>query len=92
MIKIINPGILSTIQDQGRFGFRNLGVPNSGAMDNYSFKIANWAVSNFPNTPSIEVFANCFEFLGACMFPLFCCCFLSDLRFTVHVRSFFSNF
>ena len=35
--KIINSGIFSTIQDQGRYGYTHLGVTNSGAMDEYAY-------------------------------------------------------
>ena len=41
MIKVIEAGFYTTIQDQGRFGFRHLGVPISGPMDGKAFKLAN---------------------------------------------------
>ena len=33
MLKVIEPGLYSSIQDNGRFGYRNIGVPYSGFMD-----------------------------------------------------------
>jgi antagonist of KipI len=53
-IKIINPGFYSTIQDDGRTGYREFGLPLSGAMDKYAFYIANWLVRNDKNEGQIE--------------------------------------
>ena len=36
MIKILHPGFFNTIQDKGRIGFSEFGVPISGAMDSFS--------------------------------------------------------
>ena len=55
MIEILNGGILSTIQDQGRYGFRQYGVPISGAMDRYAFRVANILVGNGEDAAGIEV-------------------------------------
>lgn len=55
MIKIINGGMLSTIQDLGRFGVMKDGFTQGGAMDSYSFKIANALCKNDYNTPAIEM-------------------------------------
>ena len=33
MIKVIHPGFHASIQDLGRFNYRSIGVPVSGAMD-----------------------------------------------------------
>jgi len=41
MIKVMEAGFYTTIQDQGRFGFRHLGVPTSGPMDSQAFRLAN---------------------------------------------------
>jgi len=35
--KVLNSGIFSTIQDQGRYGYAHLGITNSGAMDEYAY-------------------------------------------------------
>ena len=40
-IIIENPGILTTIQDEGRFGYQQFGVSPAGPMDTRSFYIAN---------------------------------------------------
>ena len=39
MVKVIKPGLNSTIQDLGRFGYQDYGVPVSGSMDQYSAKL-----------------------------------------------------
>ncbi len=55
MIKILSPGIYSSIQDTGRRGFRKYGMPLSGAMDHYAFTAANYLLGNQPNEASIEI-------------------------------------
>lgn len=45
-ITILNPGLLTTIQDQGRVGYQQFGVPVSGAMDPRSAALANILVGN----------------------------------------------
>lgn len=46
MLKVLQTGFYSTIQDAGRFGFREYGVPVSGAMDSYSAQFANALLGN----------------------------------------------
>ena len=53
-IKIIQTGLLSTIQDLGRFGYQEFGMPVSGAMDLYSMKLANYLVGNSLSEAVIE--------------------------------------
>lgn len=45
-IRIIKPGLLTTVQDLGRFGFQQYGMPVSGAMDTKSLVLANLLVGN----------------------------------------------
>ena len=45
-IYILHGGLLSTIQDRGRFGFMQVGVSPAGAMDLFSLSIANLLVGN----------------------------------------------
>jgi biotin-dependent carboxylase-like uncharacterized protein len=45
-IRIITPGMLSTIQDRGRIGYQQYGIPVSGASDRYSLQLANILVGN----------------------------------------------
>ena len=53
-MKFISKGLYTTIQDEGRFGYRNIGVPSSGYMDSESAKIANLILDNPINNPLIE--------------------------------------
>ena len=55
MLKILKPGFYSTLQDTGRFDFRDKGVPVSGAMDLYSSKFANALLGNDADSAVIEM-------------------------------------
>jgi len=55
MIKVLKPGFYSTIQDLGRIGYRQFGVPTSGVMDTFSAKFANGLLGNDPNAAVLEV-------------------------------------
>lgn len=54
-ITILEPGLLSTIQDIGRYGFQKYGVPVSGALDNFALRGANAIVGNDMNAACIEM-------------------------------------
>ena len=43
---VIKPGLLTTIQDVGRWGHQAFGVPVSGPMDDASYRLANLIVGN----------------------------------------------
>lgn len=45
-LKVIDSGFYTSIQDMGRFGYRSLGIPVSGPMDETAFKSAQQAVGN----------------------------------------------
>src|SRR5690625_1914483 len=45
-ITVIKPGLQSSFQDQGRYGFQHLGVPVSGAMDVRAHRLANLLAGN----------------------------------------------
>lgn len=53
-IIITSPGLLTTIQDEGRFGYGQFGVTPSGPMDVESFQIANLLVGNPPGESALE--------------------------------------
>jgi len=53
MIEIISRGF-SSIQDVGRYGFRQKGIPCAGAMDQDAYELVNNALGNSKNTPVIE--------------------------------------
>ncbi|MFJ8258098.1 biotin-dependent carboxyltransferase family protein [Peribacillus asahii] len=54
-LRVIKPGLLTTIQDLGRRGFQKHGVIVSGAMDVYSLRIANLLVGNQEGEAALEV-------------------------------------
>lgn len=54
-MKILSPGGYTTIQDFGRFGFQNMGIPVSGALDNHACAAANLLVGNPENTAVLEL-------------------------------------
>ncbi|WP_230150016.1 biotin-dependent carboxyltransferase family protein [Pedobacter sp. Bi27] len=53
-ISIIKPGLLSTIQDMGRYRYLSQAVPVSGAMDELAHRLANKAVGNDDHNATIE--------------------------------------
>lgn len=53
-LKIIQPGMLSTIQDRGRYGFQRYGMPTAGAMDIFALRAANALLGNDDNAACIE--------------------------------------
>jgi len=54
-LRIIRPGLLTTIQDRGRWGWQARGVPVAGPMDPCSHRVANALVGNDPDAASLEV-------------------------------------
>lgn len=55
MLKVIKGGVYATIQDLGRFGYRDSGVSVAGSMDRYSAKLANLLLGNQENDAVLEV-------------------------------------
>ena len=55
MIKVLKEGLFSTIQDKGRFGYKNIGVPVSGSMDQASAKLANLLLGNDESSAVLEM-------------------------------------
>ena len=55
VFEVLEPGVLTTVQDLGRFAYRKYGVPVSGAMDDFSLKIANLLVANDSNGAGLEI-------------------------------------
>lgn len=54
-IIIENPGILTTIQDEGRFGYQQFGVSPAGPMDTKSFRLANILAGNDCGEGALEM-------------------------------------
>ncbi|MEQ9402176.1 MAG: biotin-dependent carboxyltransferase family protein [Cyclobacteriaceae bacterium] len=53
-LKVIKSGLMLTIQDEGRLGYRQFGIPQSGAMDKDAMHLANELVGNRADLPVVE--------------------------------------
>lgn len=54
-LRVLAPGLLTTIQDLGRTGYQHLGIAVSGALDPVSLQAANALAGNPPGTGALEV-------------------------------------
>lgn len=54
-MNVLFPGALSTFQDFGRFGYQEIGITPSGAMDRFSMQQANALVGNAPDEAVLEI-------------------------------------
>ncbi len=54
-IEVLRAGVLTTVQDRGRYGMQRFGVPVSGAMDTYSLQVANRLVGNDDGAAGLEI-------------------------------------
>jgi antagonist of KipI len=55
VLEVIEPGLLSTVQDTGRPGWAHLGVPHAGACDPLSLAVANLLLGNEPGAAALEM-------------------------------------
>ena len=78
-ITVLNPGLLTTVQDQGRIGYQQFGVSVSGVMDPRSASLANILVGNDEKEAVLECTmmgphlqfnqANCIAITGGDLMP-----------------------
>ncbi|MDP9410428.1 MAG: biotin-dependent carboxyltransferase family protein [Actinomycetota bacterium] len=54
-IRVKSPGLLTTVQDTGRFGEYAIGMPPSGAMDVFSYQVGNYLVGNEEGAAGLEI-------------------------------------
>lgn len=54
-LRVLEPGLHTTLQDLGRFGLQALGIPVSGALDSVSLRLANALVGNAQDTGALEI-------------------------------------
>lgn len=54
-LTVVKPGLLTTVQDLGRFGNQASGVPVAGPMDAFSHRLANQLVGNAADAATLEV-------------------------------------
>lgn len=55
VFEVVQPGLLTTVQDKGRHGYQQYGVPVSGAMDSYALMVANLLVGNGEGDACLEI-------------------------------------
>ncbi|MBI4413067.1 MAG: 5-oxoprolinase/urea amidolyase family protein [candidate division NC10 bacterium] len=69
VLRVIEPGILTTVQDLGRPGYQKFGIPVSGALDPVALRLANALVGNPPGAAALEVTGGgvTLEALGECV-------------------------
>ena len=54
-LRVIKPGLLTTVQDLGRWGHQLDGVPVAGPMDTFSHRLANHLVGNSQDAATLEI-------------------------------------
>jgi len=54
-LHVISPGMLTTVQDLGRFGYTHYGISPSGAADPLALRAANLLVGNAENAAALEM-------------------------------------
>lgn len=54
-LTVLAPGLMTSVQDLGRFGFQELGMPVAGAMDPVALRLANALVGNPLGTAGLEI-------------------------------------
>jgi antagonist of KipI len=72
VLRVIEPGVQSTVQDLGRFGYQRVGVPPSGAADQVAAAAANAVVGNTGDAAVVEITAGSAELecLARCVIAL----------------------
>ena len=54
-LQVLSPGMLTTIQDLGRWGYQGKGMPVAGAMDGFSLQAGNLLLGNHRNLAALEI-------------------------------------
>lgn len=54
-LTVLDPGVLSLVQDTGRYGVGQLGLSQGGPVDCHAFAWANYLLNNPANTPLVEI-------------------------------------
>lgn len=55
VLKVVRPGLMTTVQDLGRQGYQQYGMVVSGAMDPYALRVANLLVGNQQEEAGLEI-------------------------------------
>lgn len=54
-VHVVKPGLLTTVQDLGRWGWQERGIPVSGPMDPFSHRLANLLAGNGRGAAALEI-------------------------------------
>jgi antagonist of KipI len=54
-LEVLDGGLLTTVQDLGRHGYEQYGVPVAGAMDSFALRVANHLAGNPPHAAVLEI-------------------------------------
>ncbi|WP_255171345.1 biotin-dependent carboxyltransferase family protein [Natrononativus amylolyticus] len=54
-MRVLDGGLVTTVQDTGRHGHYHIGMPPSGAMDQFAHRVANWLVGNDETDATLEM-------------------------------------
>ena len=54
-IKVLKPGVQTTVQDIGRYGYSHFGISSSGPADQFSFRLGNIILGNDEKLASLEM-------------------------------------
>lgn len=55
VFEVLEPGLHTTVQDLGRFGYQKFGIGQTGVMDDYSFQLGNLLLGNDRNASGLEI-------------------------------------
>jgi len=55
MIQVLETGVSTTVQDSGRYGHYHIGMPPSGALDQFAHEAANYLVGNDADAATLEM-------------------------------------
>ena len=55
VFEVIQPGAFTLVQDAGRKGYWDIGVPGCGALDKFSLRAANALLGNGPDSAALEI-------------------------------------
>ncbi len=55
LFNVVNPGAYTTVQDRGRLGFLQMGIPVCGALDPFALRVANMLAGNEGNQAVLEI-------------------------------------
>ena len=80
-VLVRRPGLFTTVQDMGRWGYQRFGMPVAGAMDVFSYRLGNCLVGNIPPLASLEITLTGPEL----DFQDRCVCAITGADFEVHV-------